>query len=104
MEEIKKILPTIFINTLDSKPIRIKQNIFIGDSVKISLVINEADELKQLHDGCTVNILYSDLEGKEVRLSKIYEWMEYAKEILKEEIKWQEKQIKYYKLQKKKLN
>lgn len=67
MEEIKKILPTISINTLDSKIIRIKQNIFIGDSVKISLIISEGDELKQLHDNCTVNILYSDLEGKEVR-------------------------------------
>lgn len=67
MEEIKKILPTIYVNTLESKPIRIKQNIFIGDSIKISLLLNEGDELKQLDDGCNAEILYSDLEGKEVK-------------------------------------
>lgn len=67
MEEIKKILSTISVNTLNSKLIRIKQNTFIGDSVKIPLLLSEGDELKQLHDGCTVSVLYSDLEGKEVR-------------------------------------
>ena len=67
MEEIKKILTTISVNTLNSKPIRIKQNIFIGDSVKIPLLLTEGAELKQLHENCTVSILYSDLEGKEVR-------------------------------------
>lgn len=67
MEEIKKILPTISINTLNSKPIRIKENVFIGDSVKIPLLLSEGDELKQLHEGCTVEVLYSDLEGKEVK-------------------------------------
>lgn len=70
MEEIKKILPIISVNTLSTKPTRIKNGVFIGDSVKISLVINEGDKLKQLHEDCTVNILYSDLEGKEVREQK----------------------------------
>lgn len=67
MEEIKKVLSQISVNTLNSKPIRIKEGIFIGDSAKIPLLLTEGAELKQLHEDCTVSVLYSDLEGKEVR-------------------------------------
>ena len=70
MEEIKKILPIISTDLLSAKPMRCKQQVYVGDSLEIKLEIKENGFLKQLHEGCTVNILYSDLEGKEVREQK----------------------------------
>lgn len=67
MEEILKKIPMIEIDTLSSKPIRIKTQVYLGDSILISLQLKENGEDKILHSGCTANILYSDLESKNVR-------------------------------------
>lgn len=70
MEEILKKIPLIDIDTLSSKPIRIKSQIYIGDSALITLQLKENGTDKVLHEGCSINILYSDMEGRNVREQK----------------------------------
>lgn len=61
MNNIKKILPTIIIDTLCVKPIRLKESIFLGDSVQLDIILKENNELKQLNQDCKATILYTTI-------------------------------------------
>ena len=61
MNDISKILPSIIIDTLSVKPIRLKESIFLGDSVQLDLILKENNELKQLNQDCKATILYTTI-------------------------------------------
>lgn len=59
MNNISKMLPSIIIDTLSVKPIRLKESIFLGDNIEIPIILKENNELKKLNEDCKINILYS---------------------------------------------
>ena len=63
MSDIKKILPNIIIDALSVKFVRLKESIFLGDSVQLDIILKENNELKQLNQECKATILYTLLDS-----------------------------------------
>lgn len=59
--DIKKILPSIIIDTLSIKPVRLKEGIFLSDSIQLDIILKENNELKQLNQDCKATILYTTI-------------------------------------------
>ena len=61
MNNISKILPSIIIDTLSIKPVRLKEGIFLSDSIQLDIILKENNELKQLNQDCKATILYTTI-------------------------------------------